>query len=113
MKIREITEATHYIPHSKDKLHHLSALMSNPIPAKLAPDMLKGILKDDGLYDEIESMAQDKDADARPIIAHWLSLNMPHLTNRYKSTELIGNGEGIFSVLHGFADHDDDSGDSK
>jgi len=97
-KKEKTTEALVYAPLNKDTLDRLEELFGQPIIMGSAIASLDGLINDEGLYDEIDH-ANPKD-DARPVIRKWIELNMPHLL--YKEEEMMGNGEGLFSILYGY-----------
>lgn len=92
-----ISEAVHTIPHSKDQIKLLQELFNEPLPCEYAVVTLRGILSDDGLNADLQ-MAKPG-TDARPIVAKWIELNMPYLVKH--TGEMLGNGEGHYSPVHG------------
>ena len=99
-KLAGIKESVNCVPHTKEDFRALTELFRRPLPTTIAIPSLKGLIEDDGLYDEISTLQQDQ--DARPVVAKWIELNMPDKLAKIKEEEMIGNGEGYFSVLHGF-----------
>jgi len=99
-KLVDVKEAVNKVPHSAEDFKQLSKLFHQPIPQPTAIQLLTGILEDDALYDEINEL--DPSADAREVIAHWLHLNMPDKMSKFKKQHQMGDGDGTYSVLHGY-----------
>lgn len=97
-------EAMHTAPLCPEQVDAIKIMLQRPLPADAAIEELKGILDDDGLNDSFE-YAIDKD-DVREIVMHWLSLFMPQLVNSPDEQEMMGNGEGHYSPIHGYDDDD-------
>lgn len=75
-----LNEATFTAPVSDSQIREFRHLLSEKIPASLSIFLIHDVLHDDELFSELESFSQKSpDEDARDIIAHWASNNMPHL----------------------------------
>lgn len=92
-----ISEAVHTVPYSKLQIKALQELFNKPLPVEYAIAALNGILSDDGLNADLQ-MAKSG-TDARPIVTKWIELNIPYLTKH--TGDLLGNGEGLYSPIHG------------
>ena len=103
-------EAMQTAPLHDEQLERMHQLLQQPLPAKSALDTLNGILSDDGLNDDLQSDLEL--TDVRPIIMKWLELNMPHLIHSPDETTELGDGEGIFSPIHGYGEDDYGTGGS-
>lgn len=92
-----ISEAVQIIPQTKDQLKLLQDIFDKPLPTEYATAILRGILSDDGLNDDLR-MAKPG-TDARPIVAKWIELNMPYLVKH--TGKILSDGDGSYSPLHG------------
>lgn len=97
-------EAMNTAPVQDEQVDIIRGVLEHPLHANDALSALDGVLSDDGLNAELQS--DPELTDVRPIIMKWLELNMPHLLNSPDVSKELGNGEGIFSPLHGY-DEDD------
>ena len=104
-----ITEGTWAIPDDETKIKQLKNILAEPLPvgvdAMNATNVLYDIIGDDGLFDSLAELAdEDPEADARPIIEHWIEM----YTNSYPGLEdladriLSGNDELEFEEAQDF-----------
>lgn len=104
-----IEESVHEIPCTKDSLARLKEILSKPITVDDASEALVGVIEDDELFDQF--LHAESGTDATPIIVKWLELNMPQLLE--PAQETMGDGNGIFSPLHGYSDPEVQNGHSE
>lgn len=97
LKIAEkvLSEATRKIPLTKEEREGLRGLLASDRPIQLV-DLIK-FIDDDELNQKIQL---DPDADVRAVIRKWLELNMPDFDR--DEGEMMGDGNGIFSPVHGY-----------
>lgn len=100
--LKDVKEAVNRVPHSTADFKKLTELFRQPLIQSVAIDSLNGILEDDGLYDEINTL--DESSDTREVISHWLHLNMPDKMKKFKEENMMGDGEGLYSILHGYSE---------
>jgi hypothetical protein len=93
-------EAMHVAPKSDEQIERLREIFTKPLPVEYAPEVISDIINDDALNDEM--LAAPEGTDARPIIFKWIEMNMPTVLQKHQ--ELMGDGNGIFSPLHGYTD---------
>jgi len=112
MRLREFTpskkqlnEAIRTVPLTDAQFDELKDRMSKPIPAEVAMILLSDILESDDLSAEFFAASQVKpDSDVRPIIANWLSVNMPSEMHHFKApSDTDFTKQGLYSTLHGYA----------
>jgi hypothetical protein len=93
-------EAMHVAPNSKEQIEKLREIFSKPLPVEYAREVISDIIDDDALNDEL--LAAEDGTNALPIIYKWIEINMPSMLQKHE--ELMGDGNGIFSPLHGYTD---------
>jgi len=74
-----VTEGTWAIPDDEAKIKKLKEILAKPLPvgvdAMNATGVLYDIIGDDELFDSLAALAEDDpEADARPVIEHWLEI---------------------------------------
>ena len=84
-----LSEGTWQVPESDEDIRKLAKLLRNPVPCGVdgvnAINALSGMIGDDGLYDDIESLAEvDTEADCNSLIVSWLDYNMPEVLDQVK-----------------------------
>lgn len=93
-------EAMHVAPDSKEQIEKLRDIFSKPLPVEYAAGVIADVINDDALNDEF--LAAEDGTDALPIIYKWIEINMPVMLQKHQ--ELMGDGNGIFSPVHGYTD---------
>jgi len=74
-----VTEGTWAIPDDEAKIKELKDILAKPLPvgtdASNATEILYDVIGDDELFDSLAALAEDDpEADARPVIEHWLEM---------------------------------------
>lgn len=81
MKINEIvTEAVNTVPHDNTQFKKLEEILSKPLAASIAREVIYDVIDDDDLNSKIDEVAEKNIIeDVRPMIIDWIKLNMPDL----------------------------------
>jgi len=97
----QVTEGTWAIPDDEAKIKQLKNILAEPLPvgtdAMNATGVLYDIIGDDELFDSLAELANDDpEADARPVIQHWIeeySDSYPGLEDL--AARVLGSGDEL------------------
>lgn len=102
MRYQTLNEAMQKLPFKREEVEELIRLFENEIPAGYAIPMIRDILTDDNLFDELRYMARTApDQDARPVISEWVRINAPGIITDHQTTQ-TKSAPGMFSPVHGY-----------
>ena len=84
-----LSEGTWHIPETEEDIRKLAKLLRDPVQCGVdgvnGVNALGGLIGDDSLYDDIESLAEvDTEADCNSLIVSWLDNNMPEVLEQIK-----------------------------
>lgn len=99
-------ESVRKLPLSNADFELVKELMSNPIPAVVAPIYIQEIIDDDEFSDMLREFEETKPAmDIRPYIVDWFKRVMPDQMHRFYGGQTTKQREGIMSPIHGYDPH--------
>lgn len=103
----QLTESVNKIPLTDADFELVKKLMSNPIPALVAPIYIQEIIDDDEFNTMIDEWAETKPAmDVRSHIYEWFKRVMPDQLYRFNDNlPTAQQKEGILSPIHGYDPH--------
>ena len=84
-----LSEGTWHIPETEEDIRKLAKLLRDSVQCGVdgvnGVNALGGLIGDDSLYDDIESLAEvDTEADCNSLIVSWLDNNMPEVLEQIK-----------------------------
>lgn len=103
----KISEAVTKLPLTTDDFDAVKRLMSNPIPAAVAPIYISEIIEDDEFNDQLLELENTNPGlDVRPLVVEWVKRVMPDQMYRFIPDNVTDmQRKGIMSPIHGYDPH--------
>jgi hypothetical protein len=99
-----VSEAVHRVPLVDRDFDSIKTLFEHPIPAGIAHIYVQGLIEDDELFDQFESIdSTNPGQDVRPLIVEWIKRVMPDQMYRFGEEQAdLSQTKGILSPIHGY-----------